>query len=143
MMLIFLNSWRRAAAAPGIGEPLRGGGAVAEVALRRVDDVLALQLHLAQQAVVGVDRLHELGEVLPGAEVVAGAADHEHLHVVVDVRLVQQVGVAEPHPDRRRVEPLGTVEGERGDLGVGILLVEDPARVVSAPRSSLIESIPR
>ena len=103
---------------------------MAEVAHRRVGDVGVLEPELAEQAVVELDRLHELGEVLAGAEVVALAADDEHLHVVVDVGLVQQVGVAEPHGDRRRVEVVGPVQREGGDLGRRVLLVADPVRVV-------------
>ena len=129
-MEIFLNSW-------SVRQPPRGSVnhwvAVApwrKLRLRRVGDVGVLEPELAEQAVLGPHRLHELGEVLAGAEVVALAADHEDLHVVVDVGLVQQVGVAEPHGDGRRVELVGPVQREGGDLRRRVLLVADPVRVV-------------
>src|SRR4029079_5356198 len=105
--------------------------AMAEVAPRRVLHVLALEPEVAQQTVLGAVGLHELGQVDPAAEVVPRAADHEDLHVVVDVGLVEQVGVAQAHPDRRRVEPVGPVERDRGDLGRLVLGGEDVGGLVA------------
>ena len=56
---------------------------------------------------------------------VADAADDEHLDVVVDAGLEEQVGVAPAGGDGRDVELVGTVERDRGDPGLRILLVED------------------
>ena len=44
-------------------------------------------------------RRHELRQVGAAAEVVADAADHHDLDVVVDGRAAQQVGVAQPRRD--------------------------------------------
>jgi hypothetical protein len=88
-------------------------------------DSVVFQTQLGQSQIGVVVTLHELREVGTAAEVVADATDHDDLDVVVDGRRAQQVGIPQPRHGRRRVQILGTVEGDRRDLGLGVLLVED------------------
>ena len=56
---------------------------------------------------------------------IADATHDEDLDVVVDARLEQEVRVPLAGRDRRDVQLVGAVEGDRRDAGARILLVED------------------
>ena len=112
----------------GVGVELHVRRAVAVRATRRVlhvsilgdaDDVLHRDV-----APLGHD-VHELGEVGTTAEVGAVRANDEHLHVVVEVRMTDEVGVSMLRVDRHGVELVGAIECDRRDLRGRVLLVED------------------
>jgi hypothetical protein len=65
-----------------------------------------------------------LRQIAATAEVRTDTADHQHLHVIVDIRLVNQLGEAKPCGDGGGVELIGTVQSDGGDLGAAILLVQ-------------------
>jgi hypothetical protein len=66
-----------------------------------------------------------LGQVSATAEILSLATDHHDLDVVVDVALVDQVGVVVTHAQRRRVQLLRTVEGDISDPVLLVLLELD------------------
>ena len=61
----------------------------------------------------------------PVAEILTDTADHQNLHLVVHPGLVEQIGVAQSRGGGRGVEVFGSVEGDRCDLGLRVLLVAD------------------
>ena len=92
---------------------------------RHGDVVVLVDAELLVQGDAGLALGHQLVEVGARAEVVPDAAHDEHLDVVVDAGLEQQVGVAAAGRDGRDVELVRTVERDGGDPGGRILLVED------------------
>jgi hypothetical protein len=61
-----------------------------DISVGIVDAELVQQRHIL---IGGRKHLILLGQVAARTEVLALAADHQHLHVIVDVRLMHQVGV--------------------------------------------------
>ena len=74
-----------------------------------VDDVQFGQLMQQRHARV-FQHAALLGQISAAAEILTLAADHDHLDVVVDVALVDDVGVELPHPQTGRVLRVGPVE---------------------------------
>ena len=100
--------------------PERPLGRVSDLA-----DALVFEPQLGEPQLGVVVALHELRKVGTAAEVVANAADHHDLDVVVDGGGTKQIGVSQPGRRRRGVQILGPVERDRRDLGLGVLFVED------------------
>ena len=125
-MLIFLKSCRRPAAGSRVAVPVeeRRPGAVRARARHR-DVVVVLEPELLLQRDARGPLRHQLVEIGTRSEVIADASHDEHLDVVVDAGLEQEVRVPPPGRDGRDVELVGTVEGDRGDACARILLVED------------------
>src|SRR5580704_3902816 len=68
---------------------------------------------------------HQLVEIGSRSQMVAYTAYDENLDVVVDARLEQEVRIPLARGDGGDVQLVGPVEGDRGDAGAGILLVEN------------------
>ena len=106
-------------------------GKLAEVAIagnRRVLHVFVVDAEFIEQRnLLDAKLVAQLlaRDVGAGAEVVALGADDENLHVVVDVRLLDQLGIEPAHARSRRVHPLGSVERQIGDLALLVLPVVD------------------
>jgi hypothetical protein len=64
-------------------------------------------------------------QIAAAAEVLPLTADDDHLDVVIDVALVNEVGVHLAHAERGRVLCLRTVEGDGGDAVLLVLLEPD------------------
>ncbi len=124
-----LEALQAAHAGVGVGVELQVVGAVAVGVPRRVLDVGVLgdpqQVPHALVVVAVRHDLHELGQVGAAAEVRAVGPDHEHLDVVVEAGEPDQVRVPVLGIDGHRVQVVGAVERDRGDLGLRVLLVED------------------
>ena len=118
-----LELLQRAVARRGVGVPLPHRRAMPEGALRWIRDVRIVHPKFGQTVLVRAR--HEVGQVGPAAEIVADASDHDDLDVVVDRRAAQQVRISQPRRRRRRVQIVGTIERDRRDLGLGVLVVED------------------
>ena len=66
-----------------------------------------------------------LGQVPAAPEILTLASDDDDFDVVVDVALVDQVGIVMPHAERRGIELLWPVERDVGDSVLGVLLEPD------------------
>src|ERR1700761_2651147 len=112
---------QRSVSGAGLGVEVGDGGQVAVGATGRVLDVVIIDRELVMQRQARVLQHRTLlGQVTATTEILALAADHDDLDVVVHVALVDQVGVVLPHAQRGRVELLRTVEGD----------VRDPVRLI-------------
>ncbi len=109
-MLIFLKSCRLRQPALRVGVPVHERRRRRGTSAGGHRDVLVgVDAELLVQRRAGGLLGHQLVEVGAGAEVVALAADDEHLDVVVDAGLEDQVAVAAAGADRRDVELVGPV----------------------------------
>ena len=66
-----------------------------------------------------------LGQIAAAAEVLALAADHQHLHFIVGVGFMNQVRIVLTHADVGRVQGIHPVEGQIRNAILPILLVAD------------------
>ena len=108
-----------------VRKPLADRGAVAKRSLGRILDPVFLQPEFGEPEAGRIPPFHELGKVGAAAQVITDTTDHHHPDVVIDRRAAQQIGVTKPRRRRRCVEKLRTVERDRRDLGLWVLVVED------------------
>jgi hypothetical protein len=110
----------------GLGVEVCDRRQIAVGAAGRVFHVVVVDREFVQQWHAGVLQHGTLfGEVAAAAEILSLAADHDHLHVVVNVAFVDEVGVDLAHPQCGRVLRVRTVEGDRRDPILLVLLELD------------------
>ena len=71
------------------------------------------------------EQIGHFRKVIARAEMIAGAANDEHLHIVIDVRAVNEVREAMPRGNRHRIVLVRTIHRDRRDLRLRILVVQD------------------
>src|ERR1700757_1135309 len=117
---------QRPATGACLGVEIGDGGQIAIRTARRGLDVVIVDRELVQQRHTGVLQHRPLfGQVPATTEILALATDHHDLDLVVDVALVDQVGVVLPHAQGGGVLRLRTIEGDVGDSVLLVLLEPD------------------
>jgi hypothetical protein len=110
----------------GLRVEIRDGREIAVRAPRRVLDVVIVDRELMQKRHARVLQHRPLlGQVPTATEILTLATDHHNLDLVVDVALMDQVGVVLPHPQSGGVLRVRTIEGDVGDSVLDVLLELD------------------